>query len=72
LAGSKFRAARLEAISDVCDFIQAKVSQHDGDRNEIQRQQRQHHRQSKIDIRLSGNIGQDIRHDMLNQRQQHL
>jgi hypothetical protein len=59
LAGSKFRAATLDTISDVCDFVQAKITNDD---NHVQRRRR--NRQTKSDIHLSSNFGQEIRNGL--------
>jgi len=62
LAGSKFRAATLETISDVCDFVQAKITNDDA---HIRRRRRQ----TQSDIRLSSTFGQDVRNGLQNKRQ---
>jgi len=55
LAGSKFRAATLDTISDVCDSVQAKITNDDTPRR------RRIRRETKSEIRLSSHFGQDIR-----------
>jgi hypothetical protein len=62
LAGSKFRAATLDTISDVCDYIRAKLSNDD---DYVQRRRR---RQNKSDIRLSSNFTQDLRNGLQKDR----
>jgi hypothetical protein len=56
LAGSKFRAATLDTINDVCDFIQAKITNDD-----TQIQHRRRKRQTRSDIHLSSNFNQEAR-----------
>ncbi len=60
MAGSKFRAATLETISDVCDFVQAKLT------NDVNYVRRRHRRQTKSDGRSSSNFGQEVRNGLQN------
>ncbi len=62
MAGSKFRTATLETISDVCDFVQAKITNDD---THIRRRRR---RQTQSDIRLGSHFGQDVRDGLQNGR----
>ena len=55
MAGSKFRAASLEAISNACNFLQAKLN------NEIDYGQSLHRRKNRNDIRLNSNFGCETR-----------
>ena len=61
MAGSKFRAASLETISDICDFLQAKFNNDDENYN-----QRRRRRQNKSDIRLSSTCGRTTLHHLQN------
>ncbi|CAF1396179.1 unnamed protein product [Adineta ricciae] len=54
LAGSKFRAASVETLSDVCDFIQRKFSD---EQDYVPRRRR---RQTRSDVRLSSIHGQEL------------
>ncbi len=62
MAGSKFRAATLETISDVYDFVQAKITNDD---TRIRRRRRQ----TKSDIHLSANFSQEARNGLQSKRQ---
>jgi hypothetical protein len=63
LAGSKFRSASLETISDVCDFVQAKLNKND---NYVPRRRRR--RQTRSDIHLNSNQAQDVLNGLQNDR----